>query len=56
MHCEESKAESKKKPINRCRHIFSFPRTFFLIQVLTVQTFDKKNKHFIDMEISELNI
>jgi len=46
MHYEESKAESKKKAINRCRHIFSFPRTFFLIQVLLVQTFDKKEQTF----------
>jgi len=46
MHCEESKAESKKKAINRCRHIFSFPCTFFLIQVLSVQTFDKKEQTF----------
>jgi len=46
MHCEESKVESKKKPINRCRHIFSIPPTFFLIQVLLVQTFDKKEQTF----------
>jgi len=47
MHCEESKAERKKKPISICRHIFSIQPTFFLmIQVLSVQTFDKKQQTF----------
>jgi len=47
MHCEESKAERKKKPISICRHIFSIQPTFFLmIQVLSVQSFDKKEQTF----------